>query len=308
MTRYSATCSADQRPRTRKNPLCLGTFSQTSLRYLRGELRAEYNLQSDGYGGGTYNHWFVVQITSPAWIILTKGGPNAKYIQTSFYDLNSNPIEGRSIFQADSIPGKFLFDSEEEGEYFPYVGHAMGAQSDLYNTFSRYRLDKGDERYYPLGAGKYLICVSSTRNEPRTYEVGVVIEFPDEDLFILLEDTDGSRLALEDGIDVSNTVIIGPIFSTDTIIPSGFNAFTEVEAIINSGVTVTVQQGTTWLIGDTVPIFQQPQDVFLLDPGPGYDFNAVHEHSLAEWTQAWEREHQQTDRFPEVFRPLTTRP
>lgn len=308
MTRYSATCSADQRPRTRKNPLCLGTFSQTSLRLLRGELRAEYNLQRDGYGGGTYNHWFVVQLTSPAWIILTKGGPNAKDIQTSFYDLNSNPIEGRSIFQADSIPGRFLFDDQEEAEYFPYLGHAMGAQSDLYNTFSRYRLDRGDERYYPLGRGKYLICVSSTRNEPRTYEVGVVIEFPDEDLFVLLEDLDGSRLALEDGIDESNTDPIGPIFNTNFTIPTGFNAYTQDLATISAGVTVTIPDGSTWLIGNVVANGDGATDLFLLDPGPGYDFNAVHEHSLSEWNEAWEREHQQTDRFPEVFRPLATRP
>lgn len=308
MTRYSATCSADQRPRTRKNPLCLGTFSQTSLRLLRGELRAEYNLQSDGYGGGTYNHWFIVQITSPAWIILTKGGPDAKYIQTAFYDLNFNPIEGRSIFQADSVPGNFMFDGDGQEEYFPYIGHAMGAQSDLYNTFSQYRLDKGDERYYPLGAGKYLICISNTRNEPRVYEVGVAIEFPDEDLFILLEDLDGSRIALEDGIDVSNTVIIGPEFTVDLVLPTGLNAFTELEATINPGVTVTIQEGSTWLIGDSVPSFQSPQNVFLLDPGPGYDFNSEHEHSLAEWTQAWEREHQQTDKFPNIFRPLVTGP
>lgn len=306
MTRYSATCSADQRPRTRKNPLCLGSFSQTSLRYLRGELRAEYNVQSDGYGGGTYNHWFVVEITSSAWIILTKGGPNAKYIQTSFYDLNSNPIEGRSIFQADSVAANSLFNGDDE-EYFPYVGHAMGAQSDLYNTFNQYRLDRGDERYYPLNAGKYLICISSTRNEPRTYEVGVVIEFPSEDLFILLEDGDGSVLALEDGIDESNTDPIGPIFSTNFIIPFGFNAYTKDLATINPGVTVTIQSGSTWLIGNVVSNGDGANDLFLLDPGPGYDFNTEHEHSFAEWSQAWEREHQQTDRFPEIFRPLITR-
>jgi hypothetical protein len=40
-----------------------------------------------------------------------------------------------------------------------------------------------------------------TRNEPIDYNVGLVIEFPSEDLFILLEDLDGSKLALEDAVD-----------------------------------------------------------------------------------------------------------
>ena len=306
MARFSSTTSTAQRSRTRNNPLFLGTFSETSLRYLQGTLEATYHVQSDGFGGGTYNHWFSVAITSPAWIILSKDGERSKYVQISFYDLNSIPIEGRSIFQADSVRGDFFYDAED-AVYHPYVGHAMGAQSDLYNTFNQYRLDKGDERYYPLGAGKYLICVSSTRNEPLNYNVGVVIEFPTEDLFILLEDTDGSILCLEDGIDNANTVEIGPTFSVNYTLPSGFNAFTETLATIAFGVTVEIQLGSTWLIGDTVLPAQEPQDKFLLDPSPTYDFNSVHEHSLSDWQEAWEREHQQTDKFPAVFIPLVTR-
>lgn len=307
MARFSVQNGIGQRTRTRENPLFLGTFSETSLRYLQGTLEATYHVQSDGFGGGTYNHWFAVEITSPAWIIITKDGPRPNYIQVSFYDLNLIPIEGRSIFQADSVRGQFSYD-EEDAPYYPYVGHAMGAQSDLYNTFNQYALSKGDERYYPLGAGRYLICVSSTRNEPLDYNVGVVIEFPTEDLFLLLEYLDGSILCLEDGIDVSNTVEIGPVFVTNYTLPSGFNAFTENVATIASGVTVEIPEGSTWLIGAVVLPAEEPQDCFLLDTSPTYDFNSVHEHSLSEWDEAWKREHQETDRFPEVFRPLTTRP
>ena len=307
MARFSNQAGVAQRSRTQENPLFLGSFSDTALRYLQGKLEPTYQLQSNGFGGGTYNHWFSVEITSPAWIILTKDGERSKYIQLSFYDLNRIPIEGRSIFQADSIEGNFVFNGEDE-VYYPYVGHAMNAQSDLYNTFDRFRLDRGDERYYPLGAGRYLICVSNTRNEPINYNVGVVIEFPNEDLFILLEDLDGSKLCLEDGIDPNNTIVIGPTFTVNTTIPSGTNAFTTALATIQSGVAVTVSSNSTWLIGTVVPADQIPQDCFLMDPGPNYDFNADHEHSLAEWETAWEREHQDTDRFPEVFVPLTTRP
>jgi hypothetical protein len=307
MARFSTQNGVAQRSRTRNNPLSLGVFSETSLRYLRGKLEATYRVQADGFGGGTYNHWFSVEITSPAWIIITKDGPRPNYIQVSFYDLNEIPIEGRSIFQADSVRGQFSYD-QEDAPYYPYVGHVMGAQSDLYNTFNPNSLDRGDDRYYPLGAGKYLICVSSTRNEPLDYNVGVVIEFPTEDLFLLLEYLDGSILCLEDGIDNSNTVEIGPVFSVNYTLSAGFNAFTENVATINAGVTVEIPEGLTWLIGAVILPDKEPENCFLLDPSPTYDFNSVHEHSLVEWEEAWSREHQDTDRFPEVFKPLVTRP
>jgi len=307
MTRYSLQRGVGQRQRTVDNPLLLGTFSETSLRYLQGTLKPTYQVQSNGFGGGSYNHWFAVEITGSAWIILTKDGDRSKYINISFYDLNLNPIEGRSIFQADTVTGSFLFDSNNEA-YYPYVGHAMSAQSDLYNTFNQYLPFKGDDRYYPLSAGKYLICVSNTRNEPINYNVGLVVEFPTEDLLILLEDLDGSSIALEDGIDTANTTTIGPIISTNTVINGGFNAFTEDLAQINPGVTVTIDEGFTWLIGTVVPPDQEPENLFLLDPSPTYDILQDHEHSRVEWVEAWEREHQQTDRFPSVFEPLITRP
>ncbi len=307
MARYSTQTGVSQGQRSVNNPLFLGTFSETSLRYLQGTLQATYLVQKNGFGGGAYNHWFSVEITSPAWIILTKDGDRSKYVQISCYDLNLIPIEGRSIFQADSVRGSFLFDEENE-VYYPYVGHVMGAQSDLYNIFDQYAIFKGDDRYYPLGTGRYLICVSSTRNEPLNYNVGLVIEFPTEDLFILLEDLDGSKLALEDGIDTANTTTIGPIITVNTVVDGGFNAFTETLAQINSGVTVTIDEGYTWFIGTAIPPAQEPTDLFLLDPSPTYDPLDNHEHSRSEWVDAWDREHQQTDKFPAVFEPLITRP
>lgn len=184
--------SQAQRQRTKENPLVLGPFSQLSIRNLTGTLgpknqvvgRADTNFTSNGgFGGGTYNHWFRIDITAPAWIIVAKGGPRPKYINVSTYDLNLNPIEGRAIFDADSIP------EEINGEiYSPYVGHVMQKQSNLYNQFFANRLDKGDQRYYPLDAGSYLLCISTTRNEPLNYEVGFVVEFPTTGFDILLED------------------------------------------------------------------------------------------------------------------------
>jgi len=241
-----------QRQRTQSNPLVLGSFDTTSLKYLKGTLgplnqlvgRADTNQQSNGgFGGGTYNHWFQVNLKNNAWIIVAKAGPRPTYVEVSVYDLNKNPIEGRGIFQADSIG-----IPQENGTYYPYLGTVMGAQSDLYNTFNPGRLDLGDERYYPLTLGSYLICISTTRNELLSYEVGLVIEFPQTEVFIELEDQNNSFLLTEDGFNV------------------------------------------------------------LAEPVSELYFDSVHDHSLSSWQESWNATHQDTDKFPEVFIPLTNRP
>jgi hypothetical protein len=181
-----------QRRRTKDNPLDLGTFGQTSLRYLTGTLGPVNQVELNGYGGGTMNHWFRINIATPAWIITRKGAPRPNYIQLSAYDLNFNPIQGRMIFDQDSIQ-----TTNGQGEvYYPYVGHMMGAASDFYNNFDPRRVDKGNDLYYPLQPGSYLLCVSSTRNERLDYSLGLVIEVADLNPFLILEDF--SYLLLED--------------------------------------------------------------------------------------------------------------
>jgi len=179
-----------QRARTASNPLLVGTFDQTSIRYLTGQLGGTHVPGPGGYGGGTVNHWFKFKIETNAWIILAKGGGWEKWFNVSAYDINKNPIQGRGVFDDDTIT------IESDGKILnPYVGHVMGAQSDLYNNFDSRRLDKGDSRYYPLEIGEYLICVSSNLNTPFNYAVGVVIEMADPYPVLLTEDYD--RLLLE---------------------------------------------------------------------------------------------------------------
>jgi hypothetical protein len=296
-----------QSQRTQNDPLLLGTFSQTTLRYLKGTLGAQYKpigradtkqISNGGIGGGTYNHWFQVNLTEPGWIILTKGPPRPKYIQVSAYDLNKTPIQGNAIFEADSVT------TQTNGtKYIPYLDTVMSVQSDLYNTFDRLRLDRGDDRYFPLTPGSYLICVSSTRNEPLTYELGVVIEFPVDEAFFELEDVDGSVCLQETEIDAAE--IVGPIL-VDTIITA--NAFSETSCEIAAGVTVTVNPGITWLIGERILPGDYDNYKIILEVGDDAYYDTVHDHSLSEWQNAWEREHQDTDRFPELFVPLTNRP
>jgi len=303
--------SQSQRQRTRENPLLLGSFDQTALRYLTGSFGPTYNVvgradtnqhSNGGFGGGSYNHWFQINLEVPAWIITRKGGPRPNYVQVSAYDLNFTPIQGRMIFQSDSVSAITL-----QGEqYYPYLGNVMGAGSDLYNTFNPNSIDKGNDLYFALPPDSYLICVSSTRNEPLDYSLGLVVEVPTTEMFILLEDSDGSFLVQENEIDAGNTVFIGPIFDTNYTLPIGFNGFTFAEAIIDSGITVTISEGDSWLIGFNVP--EAPTDKFIIEPSDSYDYNSVHEHSRVEWTDAWQRERSPEDALPEIFSPLITRP
>lgn len=299
--------SVSQPQRTQNNPLSLGTFSQTSLRYLKGTLGPQWKVigradtsqtSNGGIGGGTFNHWFVVTLAEPGWIILTKGPPRPKYIQVSAYDLNRTPIQGNPIFDADSIRA-----STNGSVYIPYLDTVMSAQSDLYNSYNRLRLDRGDDRYYPLSAGSYLICVSSTRNETLEYELGVVIEFPVDEAFFELEDFDGFVCLQETEIDAAE--IVGPILSNLVI---SVNSFSETSCEIASGVTVTVNSGVTWYIGERIPAADYDNYKIILEVGDDAYYDTVHDHSLSEWRDAWEREHQDTDRFPELFVPLTNRP
>jgi len=297
-----------QRQRTKDNPLNLGSFDQTSLRYLRGTLgpvskpigRADtWDTSNGGYGGGTYNHWFVINLLRNAWLITAKGPPRPKYIQVAAYDLNQNPIQERAIFDADSIPELV------QGEvYYPYVGHVMNAQSNLYNNFNPNRLDKGDDRYFVLPPGSYLLCVSTTRNEPLAYELGLVIEIEDLEPELLLETGGTNKFIYENELSTGNTVTIGPTFSINYTLPSGFNAYTSILATINSSATVTIPDDSTWLISDAS--LTGPEDFILCDLTQNYTGEDQHMHSLDEWQTAWQREHQQDNRFPDVFLPLVT--
>ena len=304
-----------QRQRTQNNPLVLGSFNTTTLKYLKGRLgplnqlvgRADTSQQSNGgFGGGTYNHWFQVNLKKDAWIIVAKSGPRPNYIQTAVYDLAKNPIEGRGIFQGDTV-----FDGTGNNIFYPYLDTVMGAQSDLYNTFVPARLDRGDERYYPLEAGGYLLCVSTTRNELLDYEIGLVVEFPITEMFISLEDESNISLLLQEtAIDFSRTInVISPV-TVNTIISSSVdqpNGFTEDLCVINSGVIVTVLLGSEWFIGSLISE-QDGDSLVIAEPGDDLYFDTIHDHSLEEWQESWESTHQDTDKFPAVFIPLTNRP
>lgn len=291
-----------QNTRSVKNPFNIGRFSALSLRYLTGHLGPKNQVISGGYGNGEYNHWFSITLDSPGWIILIKGGTKPKAVSVSAYDLNRNPIEGRGIFDADSVSVNNTVE-----KYYPYLDTVMGAQSDLYNTYERLRLDKGDERYYPLEKGTYLICVSATRNEGVDYGVGVVIEFPITELFIALEDNDGSLMLTETEITSGTLEIQSPV-TANINVPVSTNAFTETSCIIEAPNIVSVAAGSTWLIGPRLPLGENLYNI-ICEPGNNSFFDTIHDHSLSEWQNAWNAEHKATNEsLPALFVPYTNRP
>lgn len=297
---------SQQNIRSSKNPFKLGSFSTTSLRYITGKLGPKNEVISGGYGNGEYNHWFQIDLESPAWIITIKAGPRPKYINVSAYDLNKTPIEGRNIFDADSVNLDGIASM-----FYPYLDTVMGAQSDIVNTFNRIRLDQGDERYFPLEKGSYLICVSSTRNEQIDYGVGIVVEFPTTFVLLALEDGDGSLLYNENTISLTNTILLDCPISTDTVIPSDKNAFSFTPCQINSGISLTINNLSTWLV-DTVfdddgsVITITSEIFFALEPGNDLYYDTIHDHTLSEWSDAWKRDNHADVHLPDIFIPFTT--
>ena len=82
-----------QRQRTAKDPLLVGEFEETSIRYLKGTLGGKNQPIRGGYGGGTLNHWFKIKLNTAAWIITVKAGGWEKWFTVSAYDINRNPTK-----------------------------------------------------------------------------------------------------------------------------------------------------------------------------------------------------------------------
>ena len=321
-----ANTNIPQRERSQNNPLNLGTFSATSLRMLKGSLGAKSEIIKGGYGRETYNHWFQVSLASEAWIILFKASsalttgnsmlssrksPLTTRYSVSVYDQNKNPIQGRNIFQADST----LVPANKDGFHTTfdnsYIGQVMAAQSDLYNTYDTNRADEGDDRYFPLGAGNYLICVSAERNEEFQYGVGLVIEFqtPVDELFFLCEDSSEITFLIAEN-DLSGSVVDTiPDVVTSEIILSSLNGFTkDLCTIVDPDGVIQVNFETvdgnplSWLVGPDPE--QLDISRVLLDATENW-IDTTHEHSLTEWKEAWRRDHSMDDKFPPIFATYT---
>ena len=339
MSRISQT--TPQRGRSANTPFPLGTFDQLTLRLLKGNLGPVYKPvgfpdtlrnSNGGMGGGTYNNWFQVELAVPAWIILTKGSLKPRDLNVSVYDTNQIEKFGRNIFEKTGIstevaskefnlnPESLNFSlpyndresfrdwtktlSGETFNYYPYYDTVAATGSDLYNTYEAYRLDKGDEMYYPLPVGKYLICVSLTKNEPRPYEVGLVIEPKDDIVFIVCEDVLLVHLGLEQRLGGDDNFNIPSPITSGVSVPSGSYAFTNILAKVEAPAgEVTVTNPSTWLVTLDPGSGQTYSGDFLGDATPGF-FDTIHDHSLSDWDAAWKRENKPNDALPVIFYPL----
>ena len=311
-----------QRERSQYNPLNLGHFSQTSVRYITSVLGMRSQIIQGGIGNNTYNNWFQVSLDQPAWIILIKAGTVLntstttvqnlyqgidKRMEVAVYAQDYSPIQQRYIAQIVDPPG--------------YTGRVAGAQSDLYNTFDPKRFDRGNELVYELLPGRYLICVSATSNEEFRYGLGMVIQFPQNDEnFILLEDTSLSYLIQENEVNVPGQApfieIASPI--TFDITLDTTSAYTVGNAEIVSGIFVQVNnknqstnQKLVWQIGPDISgmVSDQLNNRVLLDVTESWAQSQLPDLSLSEWEAAWKRDHSMDDAFPEViFAPFATSP
>ena len=298
-----------QRERSQYNPLNLGTFSQTSVRLLIGDLGPRSEIIQGGYGNYTYDHWFQITIDKPAWIIAIKAGSklateninplsNTGYgtnrrFSIAVYDQNRAPIEGRNI--------------NEKGS--GYWNHVAGAQSDLYNTYDSKLASSGNELYFPLEPGNYLLCIAATCNELITYGVGLVIEFPSDDTqFILTEDEPTEAFVLQEALSVvpgstTGFVEIPQVVNTDIVLNT-VSAFTPDICTIINGNAVQVdavgqqQNALTWYIGPAFPVNFAADERILLDATENWSLS-VHSHDINVWRQAWAREN--LGNFPEFF-------
>jgi len=306
--------SVPQRERSQFNPLNLGRFDRTSLRLLTGTLGPKSQIIQGGYGNDTYNNWFKITLSKKAFVLVIKAGtklstsnasPTNLFNDTTtrftaaFYDVNKNPIEERFIHQYP----------------FGYKGTVAGAQSDLYNTFDPDKFNKGNELFYELVPGDYMICVSATRNELFQYGLGLVVEIPSNDeSFILVEDAPVFYVLQE----AAETSDIGTIYEnvpspvTSNVTLSSLNGFTQDLAVIESGVFVQVNNTNvsigdlTWYIGPLFPSVDTEDRIFQ-DVSEDYAETQIPDHSLSEWRSAWDRDHSYDERFPSgIFAPYAT--
>ena len=78
----------------------------------------------------------------------------------------------------------------------------------------------------------------------------------------------------------------------------------------NLGVVAEIASGDLFLLTEDTAggflLFEPDQEnEILLDTGPEFNANLYHDHSVTEWTKAWQRERSPGDALPEIFIPLS---
>jgi len=173
-----------QRGRSYYSPLDLGTFDQTSIRYLQGRLGAEnkgqagFRSTNDGTANAYMNVWFQITLTTEAYLILIKENKRQRRnYNVSVYPKN---LEHNQLSYPMKVNGADSF----------YSSVVAGYTSDLYNIIddqSKLK-DKNRTSLYPLKPGTYVINFSTQRWDVFQYGVYLIIEAPFQSGYLQLED------------------------------------------------------------------------------------------------------------------------
>ena len=206
-----------QRGRSYHDPLDLGTFSQTSIRYLQGRLGAEnkgqagFRSTNDGTANAYMNVWFQVTLTKEAYLILLKENQR----QRRNYNV--------SVYPKDLEHNQLSYPMKVNGTDSFYNSVVAGYTADLYNIIddqSSFK-DKNRTSLYPLKPGTYVINISTQRWDIFKYGLYLIIEAPFQSGYIQLEaeeDAITSYLEQEQSL-VSNPLIFLLEYTIEARVP-----------------------------------------------------------------------------------------
>jgi hypothetical protein len=194
-----------QRTKSYHNPLHLGVFGETSIRYLQGRLGAEnkgqagFRSTNDGTANAFMNVWFMLSLTKESYLILIKENER----QRRNYNV--------SVYRQDQEHNQLSYPFKlNEADNF-YNSVVAGSTSDLYNIIDDQSelKDKNRTSLYPLPPGNYVINISTQRWDMFRYGVYLIIEAPFQTGYLELETEEGDP---ESYLAQENSVVTSPAF------------------------------------------------------------------------------------------------
>jgi hypothetical protein len=172
-----------QRSRSYHDPLDLGLYDRTSIRYIKGRIGAEnkgqtaFRCTNDGASNAFQNVWFKVTITDPGYLIFLKDDNRDK----RFYSVN--------VYTADSERRQLAYPMLTGDVCRKFDNMVAGFSSDLYNiSDQRPELrDRNRTSLFPLPKGSYVINISTQRWDMFRYGVYMILEMPTQTGYLELE-------------------------------------------------------------------------------------------------------------------------
>lgn len=201
MAKAGVNTTGSQRSRSYYNPIDLGRFSRTSIRYLTGRIGAEnkgqaqFRCDNSGASFAFQNVWFGFRLDAPSYVILVQDSTNSRtnrFIDLTLYDTKK---------ERKSMGHPILFD----GMNSYYRGMVAGSQCDLYNVLDQRQAADDQDRtsLLPLPKGNYVLGASTQRWDQIRYGIYMIIETPITSGFILLENEPTTKGYIEQEVSTS---------------------------------------------------------------------------------------------------------